>query len=82
MTCRPSLTDDPGERPSRNIYWASHAPWFAEPGSLPFIEGAFGISEECIEFLSLKAHNRQRVICNLAGGIESNRPLRRVQGTI
>lgn len=30
-----SLDDDPGIRPSQNIFWGSHAEWFVEPGTLP-----------------------------------------------
>lgn len=29
-----SLDDDPGERPSRNVYFGSRAPWFVHPSEL------------------------------------------------
>jgi hypothetical protein len=30
-----SLDDDPGCQPEKNIFWASRAPWYAEPADLP-----------------------------------------------
>jgi len=33
-----TLDDDPGERPSRNIYWASRAPWYEHAGELDTFE--------------------------------------------
>ena len=35
-----TLDDDPGSQPEKNIYWASRAPWYANPADLPtFDEG-------------------------------------------
>jgi hypothetical protein len=35
-----TLDDDPGTQPEKNIYWASRAPWYANPADLPtFDEG-------------------------------------------
>jgi hypothetical protein len=33
-----TLDDDPVARPDRNIFWASRAPWFTEPSSLPTVD--------------------------------------------
>lgn len=30
-----SLDDDPGERPTQNIFWESRAPWLVETAELP-----------------------------------------------
>ena len=33
-----TLDDDPGSRPENNIFWASLAPWFANPADLPTLD--------------------------------------------
>jgi len=33
-----TLDDDPGVRPTRNVFWGSRAPWYANVGSLPTFE--------------------------------------------
>jgi len=33
-----TLDDDPGSRPENNIFWASRAPWFANPADLPTLD--------------------------------------------
>ena len=33
-----TLDDDPGCRPDKNIFWASRAPWFADPADLPKLD--------------------------------------------
>jgi len=33
-----TLDDDPGERPQRNIHWASRAPWYRVCSDLPAFE--------------------------------------------
>ena len=33
-----TLDDDPGCQPEKNIFWASRAPWYANPATLPTLD--------------------------------------------